>query len=74
MKQPIPRPRSIRNPRAHLDLAAGLPGAFEQLFAEATEPHDASCRCPDCGVEPASDDAPDAYDVSREIAALVGAL
>ncbi len=44
---------------------------LEQLDVEA--PHDAACRCPGCGGDPDDDDGPDAYDVSREIAALVGA-
>ncbi len=64
-------------------LSGGAPALNAEELAEAgvlleqldvNAPHDAACRCPECGSEPDDDDGPDGYEQARDIAALVGAL
>ncbi len=59
-------------PMLAVDEIAEAGELLERLNVDAQ--HDDGCRCPDCGDEPDEDDGPDAFERSREIAALVGAL
>lgn len=82
MKKSVPPSNDLRNPRAHLDLAAGLPGSFEALFASlpAAEappvadldddgPHEPICPCWKCDSEMvlSEPDEDAAFDMARDL-------